>query len=125
MNSTALRAIDESAIARLRRFGGAKLISAMVTAFLKDAPMRLATARHHADAGDAAGVRRELHSLRSSAGQLGALTMQDLCASGEERAAQGFSPELIDVVRNVSREFDAVEEELSVLRDGNGAPNSV
>ncbi|HKS05325.1 MAG TPA: Hpt domain-containing protein [Gemmatimonadaceae bacterium] len=117
MNSTAMRAIDESAIARLRRFGGAKLISAMVTAFLKDAPMRLATARHHADAGDAAGVRRELHSLRSSAGQLGALAMQELCAAGEELAANGFTPTLIETVRNVTREFDVVEEELAALRD--------
>ena len=118
MNTTAMRAIDESAIARLRRFGGAKLISAMVTAFLKDAPMRLATAGHHADAGDAAGVRRELHSLRSSAGQLGALAMQELCAEGEESAARGFSPMLVEVVRAVTREFSVVQDELSAIRDG-------
>ena len=82
-------ATDDAALERLRRFGGAKLLSDMISLFLEAAPGRLATARSGLEGGDASAVEMSLHSLKSSSAQLGALRMQRLCERGEREARNG------------------------------------
>jgi HPt (histidine-containing phosphotransfer) domain-containing protein len=77
---------DEAALERLRRFGGERLLAAMIASFLEHAPSRLDAARAALAAGDAEGVRAALHALRSSAGQLGAAGLAARCAEGEALA---------------------------------------
>ena len=84
-----LPATDDAALDRLRRFGGSKLLSEMISLFLAAAPERLGAARTGLDARDAAAVEMSLHSLKSSSAQLGALRMQRLCERGEREARGG------------------------------------
>ena len=72
----------------------------MIELFVKNAPVRLAEAREALDCGDAAGVRAALHALKSSAGQLGAVTVHQACISGEELASRG---ELVPCAVHVTR----------------------
>ncbi|HUX32982.1 MAG TPA: hypothetical protein VMV51_03850, partial [Gemmatimonadaceae bacterium] len=52
------------AIARLRKFGGDVLVHQMIEAMLAGAPARIATLRDAVAAGDAAGARAAMHSLK-------------------------------------------------------------
>src|SRR3954471_22075440 len=81
--------VDNAAIARLRGFGGEKLVRGMVELFVANAPVRLADAREALDCGDAAALRAALHGLKSSAGQLGVATVYAACVAGEELASRG------------------------------------
>ena len=77
------------ALARLRRFGGDRLVRDLWTIFAEDAPGRLAAARAGAATGDAAAVRLATHSLRSSCAQLGAAEAAALSDAAEQAALRG------------------------------------
>jgi HPt (histidine-containing phosphotransfer) domain-containing protein len=81
--------MDRQALDRLRRFGGSRLIRGMIRTFLDAAPERVVAARRALAAGDTVGVAQAAHALRSSAGQLGAVGLQELCAEVERRAGAG------------------------------------
>ncbi len=80
---------DDAALDRLRRFGGGKLLTQMISLYLEAVPERLDAARRGLRAGDASEVERALHSLKSSSAQLGALHVQRLCEEGEREARAG------------------------------------
>jgi HPt (histidine-containing phosphotransfer) domain-containing protein len=81
--------LDETALERLRGFGGDKLVHGMIELFVRNAPTRAADAREALDCGDAAALRAALHALKSSAGQLGAVSVHEACVAGEELASRG------------------------------------
>jgi len=80
---------DTEALERLRRFGGVKLVGGMIALFLEALPQRLAAARRGLAHGDAHVVEHELHALKSSSAQLGALRMYRLSQEGEALARAG------------------------------------
>ncbi len=87
-------AADESAerraaLARLRRFGGERLVRNMAALFLDALPERLDAARRAAAADDAAALAAAAHSLRSSCAQFGAGEAARLCAAVEGAAERG------------------------------------
>lgn len=69
--------------------GGPKLVRELIELFLNYAPERLAVARASIQAGDLSTAQRALHSLKSSAGQLGVTAVQEACRRGEAAAAEG------------------------------------
>jgi two-component system sensor histidine kinase/response regulator len=103
-------ATDTSALDRLRRFGGGSLLGKMIELFLVAAPERIEAASRAEAAGDAEGVERALHSLKSSSAQLGAMRMQRLSEQGEHRARAGS----LDGVGELT---SALEEELARVRE--------
>jgi len=76
---------DADALARLERFGGLKLREELTTLFLQEAPERIASGRAAFAASDVAGVRAMAHALKSSAGQMGARRMQEICERVESQ----------------------------------------
>ena len=94
------RVLDPSALDRLRKFGGEKLLSGMIELFVRNAPSRMADAREALDCGDTAALRAALHALKSSAGQLGAMSVHQACVAGEELASRG---ELVQCAAHVQR----------------------
>ena len=93
------------ALERLHRFGGDALVRDMSVILLEDTPARLAAARHALRAGDALGVQRAAHSMKSSCAQFGATAVAALCGEIEEAArgeALGPVPSLLD---DVERRF--------------------
>lgn len=85
MNATS--AIEPAALARLQKLGGAKLIAQMIDLFLDNAPQRINAARAAERTGDLNGVARAAHSLKSSAGYLGAAAVAELAARIEREAS--------------------------------------
>lgn len=113
--------IDAAALERLQRFGGGKLLREMIALFLEHAPARVLAARAGMDAGDADAVRSALHSLKSSAAQLGATGLQDACSRGEELARAGSLAELPAVVAEVEQECPRVLAKLDAIRQETAA----
>jgi HPt (histidine-containing phosphotransfer) domain-containing protein len=86
------------ALAMLQRVGGDKLVHDVIDVFTVNAPRLISAARAGANSADAAAVFRALHSLKSSAGQLGAARMQQLCDEGEQLAGAGATAPLAALV---------------------------
>jgi HPt (histidine-containing phosphotransfer) domain-containing protein len=77
---------DLDALKRLERFGGLKLRAELTTLFLEEAPSRVAKARAAVAAGNLEAIRAMAHTLKSSAGQMGAVRVQYLCERLENSA---------------------------------------
>ena len=80
---------NEAALARLHRLGGDKLVCKIIEIFLRNAPQRLEAALRGENNGDLKTIERAVHSLRSSAANVGAVTLQKLAGQIEELAEDG------------------------------------
>src|SRR5262245_22880040 len=112
--------MDPAALERLRKLGGDALILRMFELFLGHAGSKVAEARARYDAGDLPAVERAAHSVKSSAGNLGAMRLFELAGTLERLAASGDLSEAARVVDEVERAFDCVkariDEQRSVLQ---------
>jgi HPt (histidine-containing phosphotransfer) domain-containing protein len=110
---------DGVAIERLQRLGGAELVRGMLELFLAQAPERIRALEAAAAAGDASQVEKAAHSLKSSAGNLGALRLQNAAALLELAAGGGF----IDtaVVHRVRTAHEATAEVLQRVLEEMGS----
>lgn len=80
--------IDAQPLETIRLAGGDALVARIVGLFLEHAPQRLATARNAVAAADAGALEQSTHSLKSSAAQLGARELAEICRDLEQRAAR-------------------------------------
>jgi two-component system sensor histidine kinase/response regulator len=118
---SALPDTDPAALDRLRRFGGGKLLGEMIALFLVAAPERIGTARSAAAQGDAESAERALHSLKSSAAQLGALRLQRLSERGEHQVRAGSLAGVGALATELGEELSRVEAWLIRARDEGAA----
>jgi HPt (histidine-containing phosphotransfer) domain-containing protein len=107
---------DPAALDRLRRFGGDKLLGDMITLFLEAMPVRLAAARSGFVRSDAPAVEHELHALKSSAAQLGALRLHRLTQEGERLARAGTLDGLAELLDALDAEMPRVRTWLTEAR---------
>ncbi len=78
--------LDNSVIEDLKSLDqgdGASIITELGRMFLDAAPLQIQVIRKAAESGDLRQVRSEAHSLKSSAGNLGALRLSAVCQSLE------------------------------------------
>jgi two-component system, sensor histidine kinase and response regulator len=118
MTETLATGFDADALARLRRFGGDKLVADMIDLFLASAPDRLSAAREAMLARDTGAAGRALHAIKSSAGQLGASALQQLCIDGERLAKAGDARALDALAGPLTAAFDAARAHLAGARQG-------
>jgi HPt (histidine-containing phosphotransfer) domain-containing protein len=100
----------------LRDFGGEKLLKGMIELFVKNAPVKAFDAREALDCGDAAALRSALHALKSSAGQLGAVSVHSACVAGEELASRGDLDGCAAYVQRIEQDLPLACQRLDVLR---------
>jgi HPt (histidine-containing phosphotransfer) domain-containing protein len=112
---------DADALLRLKRFGGSALLVQMIDLFLVAGADRVTAAREATERGDAAAAEMALHSLRSSAAQLGAPRMQQLSEHGELLARSGAVEELPPIVAELEFELERVTAWLTTMRTMEGA----
>ncbi|HSJ31313.1 MAG TPA: Hpt domain-containing protein [Longimicrobiales bacterium] len=103
--------VDPAAVERLRRLGGANLVRQMLELYLAQGPQRIRSLLDGAATEEADRVERSAHTMKSSAGNVGALRLQ-LTAEGLEAAAGAG---IIDHVM-VERLVRQYEESAAVLR---------
>jgi HPt (histidine-containing phosphotransfer) domain-containing protein len=81
--------LDPAAQERLRRLGGPRLLRQMAGLYLEHGPDRVRALREGAASDDAGQVERSAHTLKSSAGNLGALRVQRAAEVLEASAVAG------------------------------------
>ena len=80
--------IEPSAIAGLKKIGGSNLVKKMILAFHKNVPNRILSAYEGAKNREIEDIERAAHSIKSSAGNLGAVQMQGLSENLEQIAGR-------------------------------------
>ena len=111
-------ATDPNALARLRRFGGDKLLREMIDLYLTSAPERLAAAKSGVASGDLPSAELALHSLKSSSAQLGAARVGKLSEQGELIARTGTLDGIDVLVTEMESELARAAAWLVSVRDG-------
>jgi HPt (histidine-containing phosphotransfer) domain-containing protein len=104
-------------LATLRRIGGDRLIRDMIDLLFENAPRRLEAARAALAWGDTVGVGREAHALTSSAGNLGAVEMQQ-AALALERCAGGGPGDLAGLLAALEASWEQTRGRLADIQRG-------
>lgn len=110
--------IDRSALERIYNIGGGVLLGKMIDILLTNAPQRLEAARAGEKQGDLKAVERAVHSLKSSAGNMGAMQMMELAGRIEELAEKEEAeaiPPLLDELEGI---WEQVKGDLEEERKG-------
>ena len=105
--------LDERTIERLQKLGGRTLLSQLVELFTSHAESAIRDASSGLAQGNLDAVRRAAHSLKSSAGNLGATQVQMLADEIEQMAeleALDIQPVLADLERAFLRAKDRLTE---------------
>lgn len=102
--SEAIR-LDAEALGRLRRLGGDKLVGEMIVLFFEHAPGRVEAAVAAEKAGDLEQVSAAVHSLKSSAGNLGMTVVTHLAEAIERRATDGDAAAVAALLRDLKECF--------------------
>lgn len=106
--------IDQEVMGRLSGWGGPDLIQKLIELFLQNTPAKVDEIRVGVASGEPHLVERAAHSLKSSAGNLGATRLHYLSAELEETAAMGSPDGLGDLA---SRLETAHSETCAALKD--------
>jgi HPt (histidine-containing phosphotransfer) domain-containing protein len=109
--------IDESVLARLAdgTGGDAGFVSELIEQFVADTPALVAAARAGIDGGDAEGVRRAAHTLKSNAATFGAHELAGVSRELEDAAKRGVLDDAPARVDTMARELDIVRDALPAV----------
>jgi len=97
------RDIDPTGLARLHRLGGPAFVENMIDLFFREIPVRLAAARKGEQTGDLRAVCAAAHSIKSSAMNFGAISLNAIAEKLEAAMDANNSHEL-------SKQLDDMEE---------------
>lgn len=103
--------LDRAALERLRRLGGERLLREMVQLFLQLGPERMASAT----SGSLEAAERACHSLKSSAGNLGAHALQAAAGGAEDAAAARDASAFAAALPALETAYAEAETELTQL----------
>lgn len=109
--------LDREALARLEALGGddePELVLDLIELFLSDAHQRLAEMRLALHLHDHGAIARTAHTLKSSAGSMGAVLLSQICREVEELARGCAGGEL---ETRAERCFDAYERTERALKE--------
>ena len=106
---------DDEPLGMLRRVGREALAKRMIDMFVASAPERVAAIRAAHAAGDLATAGRSAHSLKPSAGQLGAVRLQSVCQQIEDAGAAGDAATIGSLLPQLDAELIAA---IDWLRSG-------
>ena len=99
--------VDQNQMDRLTEWGGKDLQRKMVELFLTHAKERLDQIREGVSGGNAEMAETGAHTLKSSAGNVGAQRVQRLAQDAEGLAEAGQLEELKDLLPSLEEEFQA------------------
>ena len=101
--------LDPAGIERLRRLGGSKFAGEMMRLFLSYGGDKVAEARAAQQDGDLTRVERAVHPIKSSAGNVGAVRVQQLATDTELRAKAGDADAVARLVGELEAAYQAVK----------------
>jgi signal transduction histidine kinase/DNA-binding response OmpR family regulator/HPt (histidine-containing phosphotransfer) domain-containing protein/PAS domain-containing protein len=110
--------LDPKALENLLSVVGGEFsyLAELIDSFLEDAPQLLAELNQFIEGGDAAGVRRVAHSLKSNGADFGATNFSKLCKELEMMGKSGRLDGAADLSAQVIAEYEKVEVALTTVR---------
>lgn len=108
--------LDGVALERLKSLGGDELLAQMIDLFLEHGAERLNAAVAGEQSGDRVAVERAAHSLKSTAGNLGAQALQRSAQAIELGAGSVDEPPLTELIRELEERFVEVRVALEERR---------
>src|SRR5688500_16599916 len=105
-----LSVMNPKSLERLHSLGGTKLVRNVVQIFLTHVPARIETARQSLQSGDLKGVERAIHSVKSSAGNVGAETLGELSGRIEQLAEEQKGESIGGLLLELESAFSQVRE---------------
>jgi CheY-like chemotaxis protein len=119
--------IDLAMLRRLRvglPVGGSDVVGEVIGIFRREAPVRLLALRDALARGDLVAAGRTAHTLKGSAGHLGAKTLGALCARLEEQVRTGAPFDVAFAVQAIADELERVDAALLEAREEPSRPTS-
>lgn len=110
--------LDPAVIETLRQLtppGEPDVLDEILGLFLADVPGRIARLRAAWQDGDAGAVQRSAHSLKGSAGNIGATQLLAVCTQLDEHGRLGDLAKLPPLVESLDAEYGRVEAEIQRL----------
>ena len=110
--------LDPAVIDSLRQLtppGEPDVLKEVLQLFLEDVPARMTRLREAWQSGDAVGVQRAAHSLKGSAGNIGATQLLAVCSRLDEQGRSGDLTNLPPLVASLDIEYARVEAEIQSL----------
>jgi HPt (histidine-containing phosphotransfer) domain-containing protein len=95
---------------------GSEGVAEILDLFLTDSAELVGVLRHAAERGDAAGIARAAHSLKSTAATVGAHLLAEHCLEVERLGRAGLASEAGVRVADVDAEYQHVRTSLTALR---------
>ena len=95
--------------------GEPDVLTEVLRMFLLEAPKRMDRLRNAHAAGDIQEVHRSAHSLKGSAGNIGATAMYDICCEIDVKGRSGDTVALPPLIDALGLEFGKVESEIHRL----------
>ncbi len=95
---------------------GSSIVAEMIDCYLEDAPELLSAISQAVAQGDAIGLRRAAHTLKSSSTTLGATILSQLCKELEVTSRTGNTNVGLDKVPQLQSEYERVKVALQIER---------
>lgn len=89
--------------------------SNLLETFRVDSAQRIQSIYAAVESGDGEAIRRAAHSFKGSAGNMGAVTLNELCRQLEELGGMGGGDGAADLARAIEEEYQLVSTELKTL----------
>lgn len=113
--------LDPAVIDNLRQLtpaGEPDVLAEVLELFLQDVPRRIATIRGASAVGDAAELYKTAHSLKGSAGNIGAQALFEVCRQLDDKGRAGDLTDANRLVDALDAEFKRVEVAIRQLLAG-------
>ncbi len=110
--------LDPVVVASLRQLtppGEPDVLTEVLNLFLDEAPKRMERLRDAWQDRNTAELQRSAHSLKGSAGNIGARRMYDICKQLDERGKASDFSGAKHLIEALAGEFDRVEHEIRQL----------
>jgi two-component system, sensor histidine kinase and response regulator len=109
--------LEQSALDRLKEWGGEKLLGQMIHLFLENAPGRMTQIRAGIN-GDVKESEKGAHSLKSSAANVGAHHLRTIAADMERAAAGGDTAAVVALLPSLESAFSQAITALESVEKG-------
>jgi len=111
-------ALDPVVLEKLRQLtapGEPDVLAQVLSLFLEEAPRRIERIRVALQTRDASEMHRAAHSMKGSAGNIGAMDLLDICREVDDRARVGDLAGAGLMLDGLTREYERVEAEIALL----------
>ena len=108
--------IDDNAMTNLKSIGGDKLLTRIIDLYLERTPQQLSDLLEAVDSEDYEILERVSHSMKSSAGNVGATKVYELAASVEQAAEKRQLEDPAAAIGELKMHAEQAMKELEDLR---------